>query len=111
MTFQISDGIPYLGTQCPSTILTIESKDSMIDPELRKYATELINKPLPKTMMLSNGKYSLHLEVDEDTYWGLVRLGADIRTDCETYAEHILIGHVESGLDRLESQLNQQAAN
>jgi hypothetical protein len=51
-------------------------------------------------MMLSNGKYSLHLEVDEDTYWGLVKLGAEIRTDCETYAENLLGGHVESELDR-----------
>lgn len=51
-------------------------------------------------MMLSNGKYALNLELDEDTYWGLVKLGAEIRTDCETYAEHILLGHVESGLDR-----------
>jgi hypothetical protein len=100
MTFQIDNGVVYLGTQCPSTILKIESKDSMIDPELRKYATELVNKPFPKQMMLSNGKYSLHLELDEDTYWGLVKLGAEIKTDCETYAEHILIGHIESGLDQ-----------
>ncbi len=71
-----------------------------VDPELRKYATELVNKPFPKQMMLSNGKYSLHLELDEDTYWGLVKLGAEIKTDCETYAEHLLIGHVESGLDK-----------
>ena len=53
-----------------------------------------------KTMQLHNGKYTMHLEVDEDTYWGLVRLGADIKTDCETYAENILLGHVESELDR-----------
>jgi hypothetical protein len=92
MTFQMGDGVAYLGTQCPSTILTINS-------DLRKYATELANKPFPKQMMLSNGKYSLHLEVDEDTYWGLVKLGAEIKTDCETYAENILLGHVESGLD------------
>jgi hypothetical protein len=79
MTFQISDGIPYLGTQCPSTILTIESKDSM---------------------QLHNGKYTMHLEVDEETYWGLVKLGAEIKTDSETYAENILLGHVQSELDR-----------
>ena len=79
MTFQISEGIPYLGTQCPSTILTIEPTNPM---------------------QLHNGKYTMHLEVDEETYWGLVKLGAEIRTDCETYAEHILLGHVESGLDR-----------
>ncbi len=51
-------------------------------------------------MMLSNGKYSLQLEVDEDTYWGLIKLGAEIKTDCETYAENILLGHVQTELDR-----------
>ena len=72
----------------------------MINPELREYAIELINKPCQKPMMLSNGKYSLHLEVDEDTYWGLVKLGAEIRTDCESYAENVLVGLVESELNR-----------
>lgn len=72
----------------------------MIDPELRKYATELINKPLPKPMKLSNGKYALDLSVDEETYWGLVKLGAEIKTDHETYAENLLIGCVQSELDR-----------
>jgi hypothetical protein len=51
-------------------------------------------------MMLNNGKYTMHLEVDEDTYWGLIKLGAEIKTDCETYAENILLGHVESEFDR-----------
>lgn len=76
----------------------------MIDPELRKYATELINKPRLEPMKLSNGKYALDLSVDEDTYWGLVKLGAEIQTDHETYAENILISCVQSELDR-------QAAN
>ena len=70
-----------------------------MDDELREYALSLATKVSEQPMMLSNGKYSLHLEVDEDTYWGLVKLGAEIRTDCETYAENILVGHVESGLD------------
>ena len=100
MTFQMGDGIAYLGSKCPSTILTIKPTDTAIDDELREYALSLIAKPPAKTMMLSNGKYALNLELDEDTYWGLVKLGAEIRTDCETYAEHILLGHVESGLDR-----------
>ena len=51
-------------------------------------------------MMLHNGKYTMHLEVDEDTYWGLVKLGAEIKTDSETYAENLLIGCVQSELDR-----------
>jgi hypothetical protein len=72
----------------------------MTDEELYEHALSLAMKVSEQPMMLSNGKYSLHLEVDEDTYWGLIKLGAEIRTDCETYAENILIGHVESGLDR-----------
>jgi len=72
----------------------------MTDPSFLEYALKLLAKPPQRPMMLSNGKYALHLELDEDTYWGLVKLGAEIRTDCETYAEHILLSHVESGLDR-----------
>jgi hypothetical protein len=72
----------------------------MISDDLREYALALIAKPPTKNMMLSNGKYALHLEIDEDTYWGLVKLGAEIRTDCETYAEHLLSGHVEAELDK-----------
>ena len=71
----------------------------MTDEELYEYTLSLALKASEQPMILSNGKYSLHLEVDEDTYWGLVKLGAEIRTDCETYAENILLGHVESGLD------------
>ena len=72
----------------------------MIDPELRKYALSLLTKPFPKSTMLSNGKYTLHLEIDEDTYWGLVKLGAEIRTNCEDYAENVLVGLVESELSK-----------
>lgn len=53
-----------------------------------------------KIMQLHNGNYTMHLEVDEDTYWGLVKLGAEIKTDCETYAENLLIGCVQSELDK-----------
>lgn len=72
----------------------------MISDDLREYALALIAKPPTKNMMLSNGKYTLHLEIDEDTYWGLVKLGAEIKTDCETYAENLLIGCVQSELDK-----------
>lgn len=74
--------------------------DYGLTSDLYDYAMGLITKPSEKTMMLSNGKYALHLEIDEDTYWGLIKLGAEIRTDCETYAEHLLSGHVEVELDK-----------
>jgi hypothetical protein len=61
--------------------------------KIKKFTTD-------KTMQLNNGKYTMHLEIDEDTYWGLIKLGAEIKTDCETYAEHILLGHVQSELDQ-----------
>jgi hypothetical protein len=74
--------------------------DYGLTPDLRDYAMGLIAKPPEKTMKLSNGKYALDLSVDEDTYWGLVKLAAEIKTDYETYAENVLLGHVQSELDR-----------
>jgi hypothetical protein len=82
MTFQMPDGSPGLGIKPPTTIISIEPTDSF------------------NPMKLHNGKYTMHLEVDEDTYWGLVKLGAEIRTDSETYAENVLVGLVESELDK-----------
>lgn len=72
----------------------------MTDKELYEHALSLALEASAQTMILSNGKYSLHLEVDEDTYWGLIKLGAEIKTDCETYAENLLIGCVQSELDK-----------
>jgi hypothetical protein len=74
--------------------------DYGLTSDVYDYAMGLIAKPFEKTMMLSNGKYALHLEIDENTYWSLVKLGAEIRTDCETYAENVLVGLVESELDK-----------
>jgi len=76
------------------------SIDYGLTSDVYDYAMGLIAKPPEKTMMLSNGKYSLHLEIDEDIYWSLIKLGAEIKTDCETYAENLLIGCVQSELDK-----------
>ena len=46
-------------------------------------------------MILSNGKHNYHLEIDDDTHWVLVKLGAEIKIDCETYAENLLTNHVK----------------
>lgn len=79
MTLQITDGTPFLGSECPATLLSIKPTD---------------------LMQLHNGKYTMHLELDEETYWGLVKLGAEIKTDCETYAENLLIGCVQTELNQ-----------
>lgn len=57
-----------------------------------------------KMMMTSNGKYRYDIEVDEDTHWMLVKLGAEIRMHQEDYAEQLLKAHCEE-------QLNREAAN
>ena len=75
----------------------------MMYEELYEHALSLAIKVSEQPMMLSNGKYSLHLEVDEDTYWGLIKLGAEIKTDCETYAENILLGHLQTELDKKDA--------
>lgn len=49
-------------------------------------------------MILPNGKHNYRLEVDDDTHWALVKIGAEIKMDSETYAEHVLTSHVEQFL-------------
>jgi hypothetical protein len=41
-------------------------------------------------MELSNGKMSLHLEVDKDTFWKLTKLGADEQQHVEDWLEAYL---------------------
>lgn len=44
-------------------------------------------------MILSNGKYKLDLEIHEDTYWALIKLGAQHKMHIEEYAESVLENH------------------
>jgi hypothetical protein len=41
-------------------------------------------------MELSNGKMSLHLEVDKETFWKLTKLGADEQQHVEDWLEAYL---------------------
>lgn len=43
------------------------------------------------------------LELDSDTHWGLVKLGAEIKMHQEDYAEQVLKAHVEHELGRQTS--------
>ena len=51
-------------------------------------------------MMLSNGKYRYDIELDEDTHWALVKLGAELRMHQEDYAEQLIKSHCEAELNR-----------
>jgi hypothetical protein len=51
-------------------------------------------------MMLHNGKHSYTLEIDEDTHWALVKLGAELRMHQEDYAEQLIKSHCEAELNR-----------
>lgn len=53
--------------------------------------------------MSSNDLHRLDLEVNNDVYWGLVKLGAELKMHPETYAEHVLAAHVKHELDKQTS--------
>jgi hypothetical protein len=69
----------------------------MNDPifdDILDYARKLATQP----MTISHLRYEL--DIPEDTHWELVKLAADLKMHHEDYAIHLLIGHVESELDR-----------
>jgi hypothetical protein len=69
----------------------------MSDPifdDILDYARKLATQP----KMISHLRYEL--DIPEDTHWELVKLAADLKMHHEDYAIHLLIGHVESELDR-----------
>jgi len=49
-------------------------------------------------MPISHLRYEL--DIPEDTHWELIKLAADLKMHHENYAINVLIGHVESELDR-----------
>lgn len=54
-------------------------------------------------------KRRLDLEVDQDIYWELVKLGAELQMDHETYSEFLLKEHVEQL--RATNKVDQQATD
>lgn len=53
----------------------------------------------PSTLM-SQTTERYDLELDQDTHWGLVKLGAELKMHAETYAEEVLKAHVEHELGK-----------
>ena len=43
---------------------------------------------------MPNGKYQVVISLDNDIYWKLVKLGAEIQTPVEEYVRALLLGHV-----------------
>ena len=43
---------------------------------------------------LPNGKHQVIIVLDEDTYWQLVKMGADIHTPVDEYIENFLATHI-----------------
>jgi len=52
--------------------------------------------------MLSNGLHRINLEVDvdNDVYWGLIKLGAELKMHPEEYIGHVIAAHVEHELGK-----------
>ena len=51
-------------------------------------------------MSLSDYKHHVSLKIDDDTYWELTKLAAELKMHVEDYVQNVLIGHVETELDR-----------
>ena len=43
---------------------------------------------------LPNGKHQVVIVLDEDTYWELVKMGADVHTPVDEYIENFLATHI-----------------
>ena len=52
---------------------------------------------------LSNGKIQVAFELDEETYWELVKMGAEIRTPVGEYISNLLVSHVSYNLENVIS--------
>jgi len=53
----------------------------------------------PATLM-SKTTERYDLELNQNTHWGLVKLGAELRMHAESYAEEVLKAHVEHELGK-----------
>lgn len=69
-----------------------ETQD-LIDRALSLYTNS------PQTFMAKTTE-RYDLELDQDTHWGLVKLGAELRMHAESYAEEVLKAHVEHELGK-----------
>ena len=61
-------------------------------------ALSLYTNPSQTFMTKTTERYDL--ELDQDTHWGLVKLGAELRMHSESYAEEVLKAHVEHELGK-----------
>jgi len=64
-------------------------------------AIALLESYPPTLMSQTTERYDL--ELDQDTHWGLVKLGAELKMHAETYAEEVLKAHVEHELGKQTS--------
>lgn len=62
--------------------------------DILDYARQLVTQ----NRMTTHKRYDI--EIPDDTHWELVKLAADLKMHHEDYAINVLIGHVESELDR-----------
>jgi hypothetical protein len=64
-------------------------------------ALNLLENHSSTPMTQTNERYDL--ELDQDTHWGLVKLGAELKMHAESYAEEVLKAHVEHELGKQTS--------
>lgn len=67
-----------------------------IEPGLKDWIKNhlLSDKHIQAAKTMDNKLHRYDLEIDDDTHWALVKLGAEYKMHYETYAEQVLKNHV-----------------
>lgn len=68
-----------------------------IEPGLKKWIKNhlLSDKHIHASKTMDNKQHRYDLEIDNDTHWALVKIGAEHKIHYETYAEEVLKAHVK----------------
>ena len=73
-----------------------------VEPGLKDWIKNhlLSDKHIQAAKTMNNKLHRYDLEIDDDTHWALVKLGAECKMHYENYAEHVLKTHVKQLLDQ-----------
>lgn len=55
---------------------------------------------------MTNTSHRYDLTIEDDAHWTLIKLGAEIRMDYETYAEKVLEAHAEQNIPLQQESLS-----
>lgn len=77
--------------------MTTGNPDFLKELDLSTWVEDHIfsKKKIDSIKTMSNKRHRYDLEIDDDTHWTLVKIGAEHKMHYEQYAEEVLKAHVE----------------